>query len=176
MHASSVSTAGNTFPSAFLSALRSVTRRIRWHPLSTLLILALLPAWACASVIQCAGPDGAVVYTQFHCPPNTTPRPFDRDGGILSVVTTPALSEAERRALTRLEAGLEKARRQRHRESNQRNRALQQQQRQADARCREALSALDQLAVARRQGYSADQDRRYDAEEKRWRQQKRSAC
>jgi len=131
------------------------------------------------AVFRCASSDGRILFTQFACPPHTSPQARDseqQESDRISFVDTPVLSPQEKESLAELENRLKADRRDRRRDSDRRARAMLKQRREAEQLCDKARSELDKLEVSRRQGYSTAEGRRFDAAEDRWRQAKKSAC
>lgn len=127
-------------------------------------------------VTACADADGRLTYTQFDCPTGTRATAAEPADNGLSIVRTAPLSAAEQAALERLERTLaaDRARR----EKAQRRQAARQQAARVESgkRCEDARRALETLAETRRKGYTAAEDRRFDAEEARWKAVRRSDC
>lgn len=140
------------------------------------LVMSTLAAAASGTMSRCLGPDGAVVFTQFDCPPDTVRMAAGDPSGILSVVTSPALTDAERRRLQSLDTDLTRARQARRRDQAARARAREKARHETERRCAEAERALESIDSTRRKGYSAAEGRRLDAEEQRWRRLRRSSC
>lgn len=140
------------------------------------LVMCTLAAPASAAMSHCLGPDGGVVFTQFGCPPDSVRMADSDPDGILSVVTSPALTDAERRQLQSLEADLARSRQARRREQASRARAREKARRATEERCAEAERALEAIDSTRRKGYTPAEARRLDAEEQRWRRLRRSSC
>ncbi|MEJ2087249.1 MAG: hypothetical protein P8Y69_01930 [Gammaproteobacteria bacterium] len=140
------------------------------------LVMCTLAAPASAAMSHCLGLDGAVVFTQFDCPPDTVRVAASDPEGVLSVVTSPALTDAERRRLQSLDTDLTRARQARRRERASRARAREKARHATEQRCAEAERALESIDSTRRKGYTAAEARRLDSEEQRWRRLRRSSC
>ncbi len=141
----------------------------------TWLVVIACCATTQAAVTACTDADGRLTYTQFDCPGGTRPAPAGTDGR-LSIVTTAPLSDAERTALVRLEQTLTKDRARRARSRRQSAARRSAEREEARERCEAATRALAGIRESRRQGYSADEDRRYDAQEARWKAVRRADC
>ena len=133
-----------------------------------------------ASVYRCVTPEGATLYRQFGCPAGTRPVTDDRPSGALagdfSVVESAPLTDAEKRQLQVLSRQSANANRARNRE-RETNRQLASANRQAAReRCEEARARLAELRAARRKGYSAAEERRWDQEEARLQAVRRQDC
>ena len=127
------------------------------------------------AVRQCRHDDGSILFTQFECPPGSTYEHSEEDG-VFSIVRTPELSEAERQALDSLRTELNENRRRRKQTHLRRVRQRQAQQDRDSAQCAEAERELNALDDVRRQGYSAADDRRFDAAEQRWQKIRKATC
>jgi hypothetical protein len=146
--------------------------------LCTTLTLIFSPIHA-GQVHRCLAADGAIVFVQFGCPTGTAASPLPAnsgESGILSVIKAPPLDETARQVLDSLESKLLQQRRQRRADRRQRADARSRARRDALAQCEKARTALDGLKTTRRKGYSAEQGRRYEDQEQRWRDVKKSAC
>lgn len=144
------------------------------------LCLGALPTIAAPStsgaLSRCLSSTGAVLFTQFGCPPGSTATDPAAPEGLLSVVGLPALTDAERRVLAALDAELARQRQARRRDQASRARARNEARHEAQARCAESIQQLDAIAANRRKGYSAAQDRHFDEQERRWRRVRRTSC
>lgn len=129
-----------------------------------------------AAVVACTGPNGQLTYTQFDCPAGTEQAVADGGRGELSIVRTAPLSDAERAALDRLSRTLTRDRARWAKNRRQAASRRSAERAEARARCEAARRALASLAESRRQGYSATDDRRFDAEEARWSAVRREDC
>jgi hypothetical protein len=127
-------------------------------------------------VHRCLAADGSVEFVQFGCPTGTTISSSQPDVGVLSVIKAPPLSETARQALNSLESRLLKQRRQRQGDRRRRMEADNRARQDALAQCEKARTALAGLKATRRKGYSAEQGRRYEDQEQRWRDVKKTAC
>jgi hypothetical protein len=125
---------------------------------------------------RCLAADGAIQFVQFGCPTGTTTAPSQTESGTLSVIKAPPLDEAARHMLRSLESRLLRERRQRRADRRRRADARSHARRDALVQCEKARTALAGLKTTRRKGYSAEQGRRYEVQEQRWRDVKKSAC
>lgn len=140
-------------------------------------ILLLVGREAAAAVTGCRDPEGNLVFTQFGCPPGTRAAPEDRGpAGRLSIIESTPLTPAELEELDRLERELSRSRAQRAKQRRASDRARSAAKTEARARCRQAEAGLNALAAKRRRGYSVAEDRRFDAEEARLREERRATC
>ncbi|HEY5647245.1 MAG TPA: hypothetical protein VIS76_14950 [Pseudomonadales bacterium] len=139
-----------------------------------------------AAIVACADADGRLTFSQFGCPAGTLPpAPADKlpnaaahagqsgAAGLISFVDTPPLSETERATLSRLNRSLasDRAERAKTRRQSAARRAAARQA--ARRHCETAERALAAIEAERRRGYSAAEERRYDAEEARWKEVQR---
>ena len=141
------------------------------------LVLIITTPTALAAVNRCLDDGGRLHFSQFDCPEGTLPAPGESEHTApLSIVVTPPLSQAESRALARLELALERERAVRARARERAARAQARRSQESAALCSEARQKLEALAATRRKGYSAAAESRLEAEEDHWRAAKRAAC
>ncbi|MFV2089126.1 MAG: hypothetical protein ACC642_00570, partial [Pseudomonadales bacterium] len=129
-----------------------------------------------SEVHRCLTADGTIHFVQFGCPPGTTEARTDSPDGLLSIVTMPKLDAAERKMLETLQSDLLEQQRRHRRERQKQARTRARERVEALAQCEKAERALDRLAVTRRKGYTAQQGRRFEDQERQWRSVKKSAC
>ena len=130
-----------------------------------------------AAVLRCEDDAGRTHFRQFQCPPGTALAAPDRQPQAnLSVVESVPLSPAEQAALRELDRTLARDRAQRARDRTRSARARSARAADAAARCREATGRLEALAETRRKGYRATAEAGLEAEEARWRAQRKSFC
>ncbi|MGE0624062.1 MAG: hypothetical protein AB7I04_04915 [Pseudomonadales bacterium] len=142
---------------------------------SDLLLNATCPAGH-AAVTACIDADGRRIFTQFGCPSGAEASALPGGDGNLTVVRTASLSSSERAALERLERRLAADRERRARLYRQSAARSSAERAEARQRCDAAKDALAALAETRRKGYTATEDRRYDAEESRWNAVRKADC
>jgi len=143
-------------------------------PYLLLLFSMICTAPVAAAIYRCERDGEPVLYSQFICPPQDQQHHYQPQPH--NLVSIPPLSSAEIAALANLEKSLQRTR---LIASKTKARARSQQAQRAsraEQLCTQAKNQLTALRDRKRQGYSAADARKFDAEIERLQIQKKANC
>ncbi len=132
------------------------------------------PQHADAAVYRCTNGVDPVLFSQFGCP--ETSESSQWTGNETSIIAIPALTANEKAELDAMARAADKRSRDHRRQLRHRQKRRAAAVAQADTQCREALTALEDIHLQKRQGYPARTARLLDRNQSRWESVRKANC
>lgn len=132
------------------------------------------PQRADAAVYRCTNGKDPVLFSQFGCPETSESSQWTESE--TSIIAIPALTAIEKAELDAMARAADKRSRDHRRQLRHRQKRRAAAVARADTQCREALTALEDIHLQKRQGYPARTARLLDRNQSRWESVRKANC